>query len=43
VTLDRDTFSSLVSESEPTRQAVEQLAEQRIAENVNGRNGANHA
>jgi sulfate-transporting ATPase len=42
-TLDRDTFNGLMSESEPTRQAVEQLAEQRIAENVNGRNGVNHA
>ena len=42
-TLDRDTFNGLMSESEPTRKAVEQLAEQRIAENVNGRNGENHA
>jgi ABC-type lipoprotein export system ATPase subunit len=42
-TLDRETFNGLLSESESTRQAVEQLAEQRIAENVNGRNGADHA
>jgi energy-coupling factor transporter ATP-binding protein EcfA2 len=42
-TLDRHTFNGLLSESEPTRQAVEQLAELRIAENMNGRNGENHA
>ena len=41
--LARDTFNGVISESVPSRKAVEQLAEQRIAENVNGRNGENHA
>jgi ABC-type lipoprotein export system ATPase subunit len=42
-TLDRGTFDSLVSGSQPTRQALDRLAQQRITENMNGRNGANHA
>jgi CRP-like cAMP-binding protein len=42
-TLDRETFGNLVSESESTREAVQRLAEERIAENVNGRNGADRA
>jgi ABC-type lipoprotein export system ATPase subunit len=41
--LDRETFHSLLVESEATRQALEQTAEMRISENLNGRNGANHA
>jgi hypothetical protein len=32
-----------MAESEPTRHALAEVAEQRLAENVNGRNGANHA
>ena len=39
--LDRETFSSLMAESVPTREALHQVAEERIAENINGRNGAN--
>jgi ABC-type lipoprotein export system ATPase subunit len=42
-TLDRDVFRSLMAESKPTRDAIDQVAEKRIAENINGRNGANHA
>jgi ABC-type lipoprotein export system ATPase subunit len=42
-TLDRGTFDSLMSESQPTRQALNRLAQQRITENMNGRNGVNHA
>jgi ABC-type lipoprotein export system ATPase subunit len=41
--LDRRTFERLMAESEPTRQALVEVAEQRLVENVNGRNGANHA
>jgi ABC-type lipoprotein export system ATPase subunit len=41
--LDREIFNSLISESKPTREAIDQVAQQRIAENINGRNGANHA
>jgi CRP-like cAMP-binding protein len=43
VSLDREIFSSLMAESEDTRNALAQVAEARIAENINGRNGANHA
>ena len=43
VSMGRDTFEALVAESEPTREELEQVAEARIAENINGRNGANHA
>jgi ABC-type lipoprotein export system ATPase subunit len=41
--LDRGTFEGLLAESAPTREEMAQVIEQRIAENVNGRNGANHA
>jgi ABC-type lipoprotein export system ATPase subunit len=43
VSLDRETFSGLMAESEDTRNALAEVAEARIAENINGRNGANHA
>jgi ABC-type lipoprotein export system ATPase subunit len=43
VSLDRETFSSLVVESEDTRNRLAEVAQARIAENINGRNGANHA
>jgi ABC-type lipoprotein export system ATPase subunit len=39
VTLDRETFQALMQESEPTREALEEVAEARRAENVDGRNG----
>ena len=42
VSLDRDTFSSLVAESEPTREALSRVADERMLENLNGRNGNNH-
>jgi ABC-type lipoprotein export system ATPase subunit len=41
--LDKGTFEGLMAESAPTRKEMTQVVEQRIAENVNGRNGANHA
>jgi ABC-type lipoprotein export system ATPase subunit len=41
--LDREMFNGLLAQSEHTRKAIGQVVEQRIAENVNGRNGANHA
>jgi hypothetical protein len=43
VALDGEQFRSLVSESKPTWEALNHVAEERIAENTNGRNGANHA
>jgi CRP-like cAMP-binding protein len=43
VTLDRETFSGLMAESEATREALAEVAEARRAENINGRNGASHA
>jgi CRP-like cAMP-binding protein len=39
--LDRQTFDSLMTESTPTREALDRVAEARIAENLNGRNGRN--
>jgi ABC-type lipoprotein export system ATPase subunit len=41
--LDREIFEGLLAGSAPTRAALARVAEQRIAENVNGRNGADHA
>ncbi|MFC2037070.1 ATP-binding cassette domain-containing protein [Chloroflexota bacterium] len=41
--LDREVFDGLLAGSVPTRAALARVAEQRIAENVNGRNGADHA
>jgi ABC-type lipoprotein export system ATPase subunit len=41
--LDRETFRRLVGESAATRETLEQIAQARISENLNGRNGANHA
>jgi ABC-type lipoprotein export system ATPase subunit len=41
--LDRGTFERMVSESQVTREALEQTVQERITENVNGRNGGNHA
>ena len=41
--LDRQTFMSVLAGSEPTRGVLERVAQERIAENINGRNGANHA
>ena len=43
VTLDRDTFSSLMTESKGAREALAEVAEARRAENIDGRNGADHA
>jgi ABC-type lipoprotein export system ATPase subunit len=43
VSLDRETFNALMSESEPTREALREIADARRAENINGRNGADHA
>jgi ABC-type lipoprotein export system ATPase subunit len=43
VALDRQAFGRLIAESQPARDALEQMAQARIAENVNGRNGAIHA
>jgi ABC-type lipoprotein export system ATPase subunit len=43
VTLDRDTFSTLMDESTATREALAEIAQARVAENVNGRNGVDHA
>lgn len=39
VALDRETFGGLMAESETSREALTQVAETRITENVNGRNG----
>ena len=41
--LDRQAFDKLLKGSESTRQALEQVISTRIAENVNGRNGKDHA
>jgi ABC-type lipoprotein export system ATPase subunit len=43
VTLDRGTFASLMDGSQGAREALEGIAEARRAENVNGRNGVDHA
>jgi ABC-type multidrug transport system ATPase subunit len=43
VALEADTFTSLLDESRSTREALERVASQRLAENENGRNGADHA
>jgi ABC-type lipoprotein export system ATPase subunit len=43
VGLEADTFTSLLDESRSTREALERVASQRLAENENGRNGAHHA
>ena len=42
-TLDRETFSNLMAGSEAARKSLAQVAEARVTENVNGRNGAQHA
>jgi CRP-like cAMP-binding protein len=41
VSLERTVFASLLTESRPTREALQRMAEARIAENANGRNGVN--
>jgi ABC-type lipoprotein export system ATPase subunit len=41
--LDHETFDNLISGSETARESLTRMAEARIAENVNGRNGASHA
>ncbi len=43
VTLDNETFATLMAESQPAREALEQVVHERLAENINGRNGINHA
>ena len=43
VSLNRETFDLLLAESPSTREDLSRLAEDRTAENVNGRNGAVHA
>jgi CRP-like cAMP-binding protein len=43
VTLDRNTFSGLMDESEATREALVEVAQARVAENLNGRNGVDDA
>ena len=43
VTLDRDTFSSLLARSQGAREALAGVADARRAENINGRNGVDHA
>jgi ABC-type lipoprotein export system ATPase subunit len=43
VTLDHETFATLMAESQPARDALEQVVQERLAENINGRNGVNHA
>jgi ABC-type lipoprotein export system ATPase subunit len=43
VALEADTFTSLLAESQSTREALERVVRQRIVENENGRNGADHA
>jgi CRP-like cAMP-binding protein len=42
VALDRAVFDGLVAESTSARETLNRVAEERIAENVNGRNGAGH-
>ena len=41
--LDRKAFRGLMADSQASRQALEKVAQARIVENANGRNGANHA
>ncbi len=41
--LDKETFHRLIGESLPTRQALEQIVQERLDENINGRNGGKHA
>jgi energy-coupling factor transporter ATP-binding protein EcfA2 len=43
VALDGGTFASLMAKSEPSREALNQVVETRVAENTNGRNGGSHA
>jgi ABC-type lipoprotein export system ATPase subunit len=43
VALGRDVFGGLMNESQASREALEEVARARIAENANGRNGAKHA
>ena len=43
VALEPDTFTSLLDESQSTREALERVVHQRIIENENGRNGVHHA
>lgn len=43
VALGREAFGGLMAESQASREALEQVARARIAENTNGRNGAKHA
>ncbi|HSR30576.1 MAG TPA: cyclic nucleotide-binding domain-containing protein, partial [Anaerolineae bacterium] len=43
VALDREVFGGVMAGSQPAREALEQMAQARIAENANGRNGTNHA
>jgi ABC-type multidrug transport system ATPase subunit len=40
VSLDRVAFAELIAESRPTRESLQRMAQARIAENSNGRNGA---
>jgi ABC-type lipoprotein export system ATPase subunit len=41
VSLERKIFASLITESRPSREALQRMAEARLAENANGRNGVN--
>ncbi|MGD2206143.1 MAG: cyclic nucleotide-binding domain-containing protein [Anaerolineae bacterium] len=41
--LNRETFQELLATSATAREALGRVAEERIAENVNGRDGAHHA
>jgi CRP-like cAMP-binding protein len=43
VFLERETFNMLLAESPSTREHIDQVAEARMAENTNSRNGADHA
>ena len=43
VSLDNGTFATLIAESQPAREALEQVVHERLAENINGRNGISHA
>jgi ABC-type lipoprotein export system ATPase subunit len=43
VALGREVFGGLMAESQASREALEEIASVRIAENTNGRNGAKHA
>jgi len=43
VSLERETFDMLLAESPSTREHINQVAEARMAENANGRNGVDHA